>query len=104
MDAQELTPVQKLLIERIDHLHSFVQRAIPRRFVSLVSADDILQEVWIASHGAFESLQNKSQEEIDKWLTTITRNKVIDALRAIRAGKRGEGRRYSDSNERRMTS
>lgn len=104
MDPQELSPVQKILIDHIEQLRSFVEKNIPQRFRRLFTADDILQEVWISANPAFDSLKHKSSEEIDKWLTTITSRKMIDALRVARALKRGDAKRYTDSNERRMTS
>ena len=104
MHPLEVNAVQKLLLERIEHLRAFVHRKIPQRFRHLVTADDILQEVWIVAHPCFDGLRNKGCEEIDKWLATITRHKVIDALRVIRAAKRGDAKRYTDDSQRRMTS
>jgi RNA polymerase sigma-70 factor (subfamily 1) len=104
MDQHDRKSMQQLLIDRIERLHGYVQRQIPPRFQPLISADDILQEVWIAAYQAIDGLKGKGDDEVDRWLTTITKRKLIDTLRAIRASKRGDGKQFADDTERRMTS
>lgn len=104
MDQQEPISVQQRLIERIEHLRGWVEKSIPTRFRPVVSADDILQEVWIAADPAFDALQGKDRDEIDPWLMTIAKRKLIDALRTARASKRGDAKQFASDSERRMTS
>jgi RNA polymerase sigma-70 factor, ECF subfamily len=104
MNPSASPPAQRVLVERIDSLRDSIQRRIPLRFRALVSADDVLQDVWIAAHAQFEAVHAASPGAIDRWLETIARRKLIDALRAARADKRGGAQRFVVNAQRRMTS
>lgn len=84
----EIKELQEILLARADGLRSYIDRKIPARHRSLLSADDVLQEVWIAAHQAAPvDVRDK-----DRWLTALANSKLIDALRALRALKRGGGK------------
>src|SRR5262249_33357922 len=92
------------LVERIKLLHHFVRFRIPQRFKHLVSADDILQEVWIAAHAQFEQMQSRGPAELDRWLMAIAKRELIDALRAARASRHEKAAAHLARADQRMTS
>jgi RNA polymerase sigma-70 factor (ECF subfamily) len=101
----ENSEVLRLILPRLDRLRGLVAGKIPARFQSILSADDILQEVAMAAERTLGSLVDRDNERaIDRWLTHIAMSKTVDALRSVRALKRGggifigEGRFMSFSN------
>jgi len=93
-----------VLLPRVGQLRRYVQRQIPNRLRALLSADDILQEVWIAAYRTVESFTPDGPDALDRWLTTIAKSKVVDAIRAARRRKRGGDRRQIRNVARRLTS
>ena len=92
------------LIERIESLREFVRGRIPARFQHLLSADDVLQQVWISAHPSFDDFIGRESAELDRWLRTIAKHKLIDALRLARAAKRSVDRRLVADSQRRSAS
>lgn len=104
MDKDAPVNAHRFLIERIALLREFVHARIPKRYQHLISVDDVLQDVWISAHRTFKTMQDKHEDEIDCWLRTMSKRRLIDALRAVRAVKRGEALRFVIESERRTTS
>ncbi len=75
----------QILYELSEELRISIDREIQPRFRSAVSADDILQEIWIA---AFR-IDRASVHDWEGWITTAARSKLIGELRAARTLKRG---------------
>ena len=66
---------------------------IPKRWQSLVSEDDVVQQTYadvIAHIGQFLS---DSEPAFTSWLVTIARRNLTDALKGLKAEKRGGDRR-----------
>lgn len=89
---------------RIGSLRKFVSRKIPHRFRSTISADDLLQEVWVAAYRTVSSFTPDGPNALDRWLTAIASSKLIDAMRAARAIKRGGDRDTLRNRRDRLTS
>lgn len=83
------TGISSVLLSRAEALRRFVERKIPGRFRGVLCAEDVLQEVWIA---AFQTAPAEIRD-VDRWLTTLTHSKLVDALRTVRALKRGGNQR-----------
>ncbi len=92
--------IQQLLLARAETLRRYIQNKIPQRFQSSLSAEDVLQEVWIAAFRAAPA----DIRNIDGWLTTLANSKLIDALRAVRTLKRGGGQRFDRDTAGKHTS
>ena len=86
MDDQNL---RHELLPRISDLRRYVNQKIPKRFRRTISADDILQEVWIAAFRTAATFVQDGPGAIDRWLMTIANTKLIDATRLARATRRG---------------
>lgn len=53
-----------------------------------LDAADILQEVWIAAHRHCGSFNSRGDDSLFAWLATITRSKIIEAVRRKNRDKR----------------
>ncbi len=76
------------LVARADRIRSFVSDKTPPKLRSHISPDDILQEVSMAAFRKVSSFTYHSESSFDRWLTTITKNKLADALLAARTRHR----------------
>ena len=81
--------LQELLLSRANRLHRQAARKIPPRFKSVISAEDILQEVSIAAFRGLPSFREDRTDAFDRWMTTLVERKVVDACLAARTLKRG---------------
>ncbi len=95
---------EAVLLPRIQALRTFVQHRIPARFQHLISADDILQEVWIRAARTYRVDQIQAPATLERWLRGIATSRLIDALRAARQVKRGGDRERVPDAQRRLTS
>lgn len=79
--------LQELLLHYAGELSYYVETKIPSRFQSVISADDVLQEVWVtASRTMPAELVNVRQ-----WLFQVANRRIVDAVRTAAAQKRGPG-------------
>lgn len=92
------------LLPRISQLRGYVHRKIPRRLQATVSADDVLQEVWVAAYRTVSTFTPDGPNAIERWLTTIANSKVADAVRTARRLKRGGDRRHIGDGQQRVSS
>lgn len=73
--------LSRLLLERAETLRKYVQRRIPRRMVRLISVDDVLQEIWITAFRSIHTFSSQSPDGFDRWLMTIARTRLLNAIR-----------------------
>jgi RNA polymerase sigma factor (sigma-70 family) len=88
----------------VSRLRRYVQRKVPSRLSSTISADDILQELWIAAYRTVSAFTPVGPNAIDRWLTTIANSKIVDAVRTARRLKRGGDRRCMHTAQQRVSS
>ena len=96
--------LQELLLTHANRLHRQAARKVPPRFKSVISAEDILQEVSIAAFRGVPSFRADRPDAFDRWMTTLVERKVVDACRAARTLKRGGGRRTVKAKRSRASS
>lgn len=75
--------------QRVGYLREYLRRRMPKSLCHVLSADDLLQEVWIAAYRTVDDFQANEPGAVDRWLITLARTKLIDAVRAARRLKRG---------------
>ncbi len=93
MTPLELAPV---LLERAEYVRGYLASRIPARFRSIISADDVLQEAWIAAFRHAGDVASCDSTTLDAWVLAIAERKLVDALRAAQTLKRGgRGLRFS---------
>ena len=87
--------LEPLVAVRIPRLRSFVERHIARRFQSLIQADDVLQDIWLAVFEKSDRFEMNGERALDAWLWRIARYRLNDVLRRARREKRGGDRRHA---------
>lgn len=93
--ATELAPA---LLERAESVRRFLTARIPPRFRSTISADDVLQEAWIAAFRHSGDVASRDVATLNSWVFSIAERKLVDALRRAKSLKRGgRGLRFSVS-------
>ncbi len=81
--------LQELLLARAPNLLASLNRKIPDRCRRTVSADDVLQEVWLAAFQGIGSFRPDGRPHaFDRWLKVITDRELSDALKPLRRRKR----------------
>lgn len=73
--------LSRLLVERDETLRKYVQPRIPRRMARLICVEDILQEIWITAFRSIHLYSNQGPDAFDKWLRTIARTRLLNAVR-----------------------
>jgi RNA polymerase sigma factor (sigma-70 family) len=66
---------------------------IPARWQTILSREDLMQEVYINAILGIGQLSGRTQRAFAGWLACIARNTLLDALRTLEAQKRGGERR-----------
>ncbi len=83
-----------LLATHVNSLRTYLERRIPATLRSVLSADDVLQEVWLAACGALHTFEPRGAESLMRWLQTLAHAKLVDAARRARRLKRRGDPRY----------
>ena len=81
--------LEQLLLAQYARLHAAVARKIPNDINRVVTAEDILQDVYIEAFRHIANFKPQGEDAIYRWLATIARNRLIDVVKAQRAAKRG---------------
>lgn len=87
--ANEPSALIRLLVSRSDGLRRYITSRIPSRLRRIVSADDILQDVFITVVRRAADLSATGLDDIDVWLTRTAQQRIADAIRRVMAKKRG---------------
>ncbi len=86
--------LHSLLVPRISSLRAYLDGRIPPSLRDVLSADDILQEVWVAAYRTGEGFVPRVEDGFDRWLQKLVHSKLIDAVRRARRARRGGDPRY----------
>lgn len=92
----------RALLPRIGALRKYVVRKIPKRFQSRISADDVLQDVWVVVCHSGAQIEMYTSDALERWLMSIANSKLVDAIRSARTLKRGHMQAHQHRD--RMTS
>ncbi len=65
-------------------LHAYVHRHIPSDLMRFITADDVLQDAAISAYRSRHTFVQEDSRALLRWLTSICRNKLVDALRQTR--------------------
>ncbi len=65
----------------------------PIELQHVISAEDVLQEVWIAAFRGLPGFRPQGEDAVDRWLTRIAQRAMINAVKAWGRVKRGGRRR-----------
>ena len=84
--------IQRLLTRHHERLEGLIAGKVPTDLQGVLSAEDVCQEAYVAVFQQIGSLRDRSATAFGGWLRAIAERKLIDAIRALRAQKRGGGR------------
>ena len=89
-DEQALT---ELLQQHGPAVRRWVAGRIPRRWRSILAADDVMQQSYTDAFLDLGQFDGGSGGSFSAWLMTIAKCNLADAVRMLDADKRGKGRR-----------
>ena len=76
------------LTERAEWLDHFVRVRIPSDCRRVLSAADVVQDIWIAAFRRSDTFAPQGPDSFDRWLMTIARTKLLDVIKTARRQKR----------------
>lgn len=90
--AGDATALERLLGSIHDRLVGRAARKIGPEWQGRIDPDDLVQETYIQVVADIGTFAHSGDESFYHWCATILDHRFIDAVRRIRAKKRGEGR------------
>lgn len=66
---------------------------IPQHWQGVLSEDDVMQQTYATAAGGMHEFHSGSESSFAKWLTTVARRNLGDAIKMLEADKRGGDRR-----------
>jgi RNA polymerase sigma-70 factor (ECF subfamily) len=81
--------LKKLLDRHAPPIQRAMQRRIPRRFRSLLSAQDVMQDTYLDAFLGMGRFIPRRDGSFARWLRTIAERKLEDTIKALSAKKRG---------------
>jgi RNA polymerase sigma-70 factor (ECF subfamily) len=90
--AGDRAAIQQLLTRHYDRLVAIIEEKVPADLQGVLAADDVCQEAYVAVFQQIDSLRERNARAFRSWLQAIVERKLVDAIRALRAQKRGGGR------------
>jgi RNA polymerase sigma-70 factor (subfamily 1) len=88
-----------LLTRHTPSLRQSLAGDVPRRWQSLLSVDDILQQIFTDAVLDISRFTQRAGADFSGWLITIARRNLQDVIRMLEADKRGGGRRPLPLND-----
>lgn len=89
--AGDEVALSKLLFLHHGRLVAQIAARLPADLQGSVSAEDIAQEAYVVAFQRISTFDPRDFERFDAWLASIARNRLMDAVKAQRAAKRGGG-------------
>lgn len=80
--------LEKVFLQSTPVLLAFVENRIPASMRSQLAAEDVLQDVWILAGRSVETFDPEGDHALERWLMRITRNALIDRIKAKGRTKR----------------
>lgn len=81
-----------LLFDHYDRLFSFISKKIPASKQARISTEDIMQQTFVNVYTEIRGFEPRGNDAFYRWLATIANHRLLDALKAHGAAKRGGGR------------
>src|SRR5262249_56740519 len=90
--AGDEVALSKLLFRHHERLVAELGGKLPQDVQGSVAAEDIAQEAYVVAFQRIATFNPQDHERFYPWLAAIARNRLMDAIKAQRADKRGGGR------------
>ena len=78
-----------LLEARAADLARRIEARIPRRWRSLLGAEDVLQQTFVDAFRGIGEFENRGPDSFAAWLWLVTQRNLTEAVRSLSASKRG---------------
>jgi len=88
MEPSELQ-LRSHLIKSAEQIGAFIRRRIPADLRSVLSYEDVRQEVWIKAHQKLPAPLLGDDQAVLRWLSVVARRKLMHAAAKAYAKKRG---------------
>lgn len=88
-----------LLREHTPGLRKRFRGQIPKRWRSVLTVDDVLQEAFTEAFLDIHQFEPRGDQAFRLWLERVLENNLIDAVRALEAEKRGGNRKRIEPNK-----
>jgi RNA polymerase sigma-70 factor (ECF subfamily) len=90
--AGERTAFDILVVQLQPQLAARVQARIPADLRPVISADDVLQDAFVDAYRSIGAFEARGARAFEAWVGRIAENRLLDAIKAQRAAKRGGDR------------
>lgn len=90
--AGDALALDRLLLAHYGPLHARVVKRLPRRFCAVIAPEDIIQETFAEVFQTIGKFIPEGGDAFYRWIATVAEHRLLDAVRALRAAKRGGGR------------
>ena len=90
--AGDQLAIHRLLMHHHDEVLRLLTKKIPPDLSGILSAEDVCQEAYVVVVSELGSFQPRCENSFFNWLMSVAQHKLIDAIRAQRAAKRGGGK------------
>ena len=87
--AGDSVATQQLLLLHHDGIVAILEKKVPPDLRGVLAAEDVCQEAYIAAVRELPAFQPLMEKSFFNWVLTIAERKLIDAIRTLRAAKRG---------------
>lgn len=81
------------LATKTERARLYISRRLPHDIQRFVSPEDVLQEVWVTAFEDFARANLVGTDAVERWLMTVVKRRLVDAIRTARRLKRGGGHR-----------
>lgn len=95
--------LQEMLKVRAAAMHERLRRRIPSDLRSVLSAEDVLQAVWLAAFEQIAGFRAYHDGALDRWLNRIADIQLYEHIRRLRADKRGGAVKRFDAGQYRTS-
>ncbi len=79
----------RILKARAPHLRRYLAMKIPTELQNLISAEDVLQDVYVAAIRGLPGFRPEGKDAVDRWLTRIAQRVMINNIKTAGRVKRG---------------
>lgn len=89
MNDKNMDTVRHLLAGCVPPLRRTLDNAIPQEFQAVISIDDVLQETFVRVYLKWGTFHSQGEGSFLAWVRRIAKNTLNEAVRMLRAQKRG---------------
>lgn len=87
--AGDHAAISRLMIDVYPKLAARVEQRMPSDLKVVIATEDILQEAFGDAFARIDTFRPEGDDAFYRWIASIAENRMIDAVRAQRAAKRG---------------